>query len=156
MSRINYSLSLKAENTARAMGYELHISPRHAVEICNELRKRPVPEAKKILEDVIGLRRSIPFKRFNKGVGHRSDAPGAGRYPRKAAREILKVIKDAEGNASYKGLSPEKMIIRHIASKRGRVIKGMMPRAMGRATAKNVETVTVEAILESTEVKKKE
>lgn len=156
MSRINYSVSIGTENTARAMGYELHISPKHAVEVCSELRKRPVPEAKKILEDVIDLRRSIPFKKFNGGVGHRSDAPGAGRYPRKAAREILTVLKDAEGNASYKGLSPEKMIIRHIAAKRGRVIKGTMPRAYGRATAKNVETVTVEVILESTEVKKKE
>ena len=148
MGRINYSISSDPERTARAMGYELHVSPRHAVEICSEIKGKPVLGAKKLLEDVIELRRSIPFRRFKKKVGHRSEVSGAGRYPRKAASEMLRVIKDAEGNASYKGLNPEKMFIKHIAAKKGRTIEGIMPRAFGRASAKNTETVSVELIIE--------
>jgi large subunit ribosomal protein L22 len=65
----------------------------------------------------------------------------------KASKEILKLLKHAEANAEYKGLEPENMSIVHATSKRGRVIQGVMPRAMGRATPWNIETVTVEIVL---------
>jgi ribosomal protein L22 len=40
------------------------------------------------------------------------------------------------------------MKITHIAAYQGRIIKGMMPRAHGRATDKNETTTDVEMILE--------
>ena len=72
---------------------------------------------------------------------------GAGRYPVKASAEILKLIKHAVANAEYKGLDSENMEIIHADSKRGKVTQGIMPRAMGRATAWNIETVTIEVVL---------
>jgi large subunit ribosomal protein L22 len=146
MSRIDFSIKSDPDTTARALGYELHISPKHAREICRTLRKKRVAEAKKILEDVIERKRAIEFRRFKKKVAHRPDG-GPGRYPVKAAGEILKIIKDVEGNARYKGLDPDGMRIIHIATKKGRPIKGMIPRAYGRATPKDVETVSVEVII---------
>lgn len=150
MGRVDFTLQLSDETrAAKAMGYELHISPKHAVEICTELRGRKLEDAKRILEQVIKLERPIPMRRFKKKVAHRSEIGGPGRYPEKAAREILKILKDAEANAKYKGLDPSNMVIVHMCAKKGRTIKGYMPRAYGRASPKNVDTVTVEVILEA-------
>jgi large subunit ribosomal protein L22 len=135
------------------MGMELHISPKHAREICRTLRGMRAEKAHAYLEDVIALKRSVPFKRYARNVAHRHDLVGwdAGRYPEKAAKAVLVVLKNALANAEYKGLESEKLRIYHAGTKKGRTIQGWMPRAMGRATPKNTETVSVEMIL--TEVK---
>ncbi|HDM35920.1 MAG TPA: 50S ribosomal protein L22 [Candidatus Syntrophoarchaeum butanivorans] len=153
MGRLGYAMKVNEadeERTSKAMRSEMHISPKHAFEICREIRGKMVKDAKAYLEDVIRMKRSVPFKRHKRKVGHRSDLVGwyAGRYPVKAASEILKLVRDAESNAVYKDLEPERMRIKHIATKKGRTIRGFIPRAMGRATPKNTETVTVEIILE--------
>ncbi|MBI4363052.1 MAG: 50S ribosomal protein L22 [Euryarchaeota archaeon] len=153
MGRIGFTMEADPERTSRAMGYELHISPKHAREISVELRERGLTEAKRILEEVAEQRRAIPMRRFKRDVGHRPGGVGPGRYPVHAAREILRVLRDAEGNATYKGLNPESMIISHIAAKRGRILHGFTPRAHGGFSAKNVETVSVEIILEEREEK---
>jgi large subunit ribosomal protein L22 len=71
----------------------------------------------------------------------------AGRYPVNASKEFLKILKNAESNAEYKGLEPANMYIFHAAIQRGRVIHGFMPRARGRASPKDTETVNIEMIL---------
>jgi len=101
------------------------------------------------LEDVIALKKAVPFKRYRRNVAHKHGLVGwdAGRYPEKAARAILEVLKNASGNAEYKGMEPDKMRIYHAGTLRGRLIRGWMPRAMGRATPKNTETVSIEMVL---------
>jgi len=152
LGRLNYSLT-PAGRSSRAMGMELHISPKHAREICRTLKGMRASLARTYLEDVIALKRSIPFKRYRRNVAHRHDLVGwdAGRYPEKAARAVLVVLDNALANAEYKGMESEKMRIYHAGTKKGRTIQGWMPRAMGRATPKNTETVSVEMVL--TEVK---
>jgi len=149
LASVKYSKEMDPEVTSKAMLYEAHISPKHAREICNYIKGKNVTKAKMYLEDVIALKTAVPFKRFNRDVGHKKGKIGPGRYPQKVASEILKLIESAESNAEYKGLEPERMRIAHIMTQRGRVIEGMMPRAFGRASPKNTETTTVEIILES-------
>jgi len=151
MARIKYSYQPADETkAAKAMGYEMPISFKHAVEICRELRGKKIEEAKRILEDVIALRRPIPFKKYKKKVAHKSGLHKwyAGRYPQKAARYILKVLKNLEANAEYKGLDIDKLVIVHAQAKKGRVIKRYMPRAFGRATPKFQQLTTVEFVAE--------
>ena len=152
MGRLNYSLT-PAGRSSRAMGMELHISPKHAREICRALRGMRANLARAYLEDVIALRRPVPFRRYNKNVAHKRGLVGwdAGRYPEKAAREVLKVLDNAIANGEYKGMEPDKLRIYHAGTLTGRTIQGWMPRAMGRATPKNTQTVSVEMVL--TEVK---
>ena len=152
MGRLNYSLT-PAVRSSRAMGMELHISPKHAREICRTLRGMRANLARAYLEDVIALKRAIPFKRYRRNVAHRHGLVGwdAGRFPEKAAKAVLIVLDNALANAEYKGMESEKMRIFHAGTKKGRTIRGWMPRAMGRATPKNTETVSVEMVL--TEVK---
>ncbi|HEB37067.1 MAG TPA: 50S ribosomal protein L22 [Thermoplasmatales archaeon] len=138
------------EKTARAYGYELHCSPKDSINIAHALRGMRLIDAKKYLEDVIALKRAVPFRTHKKKVSHRKGM-GPGRYPRKAAKYILDVLKNAENNAEYKGLSPEDMVITHIAAYKGREIEGIMPRAYGRATQKNEQTTNIEVVIEEVE-----
>ncbi|HEY3272865.1 MAG TPA: 50S ribosomal protein L22 [Methanocella sp.] len=149
MSKVEYAAQYDPATTAKAMAYEINVSPKHCVEILRQLRGMKVVRAKTYLEHVIEKTESVPFKRFARNVGHKRHQSGwaSGRYPVKASKEILKLIKHAEANAEYKGLEPENMTIIHATSKKGRVIQGVMPRAMGRATPWNIELVTVEIVL---------
>ena len=136
--------------TARAMAKSLKISPKHCVEICNAIRGMDVSKAKAYLEDVIDMKQSVPFKRHNKKVGHRKGQKGwpSGRYPVKAAAEVLKVLVNAEANAEYKGMDTEKLVIEHISSHRGVVIRGAIPRAFGRVTPFNTPTTHIQIVVQ--------
>ncbi len=149
MSKVGYTAEFDPATTAKAMAYEINVSPKSCQEICRHIRHMKVSVAKAFLQDVIDMKKSVPFKQHARNVGHKRHQSGwpSGRYPVKASAEILKLIKHAEANAEYKGLEPENMYLIHTTSKKGRVIEGIMPRAMGRATAWNIELVTVEVVL---------
>ncbi len=147
MARINYSVESDKDSTARAMGSELHISPKKSRELGRAIKGMRTKAARKYLEEVTVLKQAVPFRRHCDSLGHKKGSMAAGRYPVKVAQDFLKILKNAESNAEYKGLDAENMYISHISAKRGRVIHGMRPRARGRATPKNTETVYVEMIL---------
>lgn len=135
--------------TARAMGKTLKISPKHSIEICGAIRGMNVEKAKNYLSEVIEMKKVVPFKRHNKKVGHRKGLEGwpSGRYPVKAAEQILKILENAEANAEYKGLDTENLKIVHISSHKGFVIKGRIPRAFGRVNPFNTPTTHVQIVL---------
>jgi large subunit ribosomal protein L22 len=147
MARTNYSKELDPETSAKAMGSELHISPKTSRELSREIKGMKASAAKQYLENVIQFKQAVPMKSHNDSCGHRKGPMAEGRFPVKVAQEFLKVIQNAENNAEYKGLEPENMKIAHISAKKGRVIQGMRPRARGRATPENTETVNLEMIL---------
>ncbi len=151
MARIKYAYQPADETrAAKAMGYEMPISFKHAVEICRELRGKKISEAKKFLEDVIAMRRPVPFRKYKKKVAHKRGLKKwyAGRYPQKAAKYILKVLRNLEANAEYKGLELDKLVIVHAQAQKGRIIKRYMPRAFGRATPRFQQLTTVEFVAE--------
>ncbi len=147
MARIKYTEEADPETSSKTMGSELHISPKKSRELCRAIKGMRSTAARNYLRDVISFKRAVPFRKHNDSLGHKKGPMAAGRYPVKAAEEFLKLLENAENNAEYKGLDPGHMYIAHIAAKRGRVIHGMRPRARGRATPKNTETVNVEMIL---------
>ncbi|KZX10864.1 50S ribosomal protein L22 [Methanobrevibacter oralis] len=145
-----YNKDVDEAKTARAMASSLKISPKHSVEICSAIRGMDVEKAKNYLNDVIAMKKSVPFKRHNKKVGHRKGQEGwpSGRYPVKAAEQILRVLENAEANAEYKGMDTERLFIEHISSHRGLVIKGYIPRAFGRTTPFNTSTTHIQIVLQ--------
>jgi len=151
MAKIGYSATgLDEETTARALGREMPVSPKKAVELCRALRGKSVEAAKAYLERVIALEQPVPMKRYKTMVAHKRGT-GPGRYPVLVARHFLKVLQSAEENAGYKGLDVDGMRIRVLAAHKGPTTKGMMPRAQGRSTPWNQETVTLEVVLEEVE-----
>jgi large subunit ribosomal protein L22 len=105
MAIINYSVNGDPETTSKAMGSELHISPKKSREVCCKIKGMKASEARKFLEDVIAMKQAVPFKRHHEGTGHRKGPMAAGRYPISASKEILKVLKNAGSNAGTKVLN---------------------------------------------------
>ena len=134
-----YTATADPDTTAKALGKEMPVSPKFAREVACMIRGMKVETAQKALEEVIAKTRPVPLRRYNKRVSHKPGV-GPGRYPVKAAKAILGVLNSAASNAEYK-----------ISVSRGRVIPGHMPRAHGRATEWNQDTVNVEVIIQEVE-----
>jgi len=112
--RYNYSTKrYNKENMAKVVGISLPISTKFCVEICNFIRYKTTGEAKKILQDVIEGKKAIPFKIFKRDLSHKKKI-GAGRYPKKAATDIVKLLESAEANAQFKGINTSNLRIAHI------------------------------------------
>ncbi|MFQ5887631.1 MAG: 50S ribosomal protein L22 [Candidatus Hydrothermarchaeales archaeon] len=151
MADLGYSYKPKNEaRSAKAIGKELRISPKNSLEICNTIKGMKVDVAEEYLEDVVEMKRAVPFRKFKKGIAHRRGLKKwyTGTWPTKAASQILEVLKGAEANADYKGLDTDRLYIKHIATKRGRIIKGFRTRAFGRSSPSNTPTSHIEIVLE--------
>ena len=133
-------------NVARARGIELPISPKKTYEVLNAIRGLSVDRARTLLEDVVALKRAVPFRRYNQETAHKRGI-GPGRYPKKVAKSVLEVLRNAEQNAEYDGLDAERLFVKVAASGRGRIRKASMPRAHGHADPWNEQTTNVEIVL---------
>jgi len=124
------------EKAAIASGRDLRISPKAAREICLAIRKMRLQRVKSFLEEVAEGKKAVPFKRHKKEVAHRRGLQGwyAGRYPKRASLEILRVVKALEANAEEKGLDVERLKIVHAATQRAGKIRKYIPRAFGRSS----------------------
>jgi len=118
MAQHNYAYQKSEENTVKAVGRNLSVSPKQGTEICKYVRGRPLNQAKMLLQQSIDMHRPVPFTRFVNGLGHK---PGmsAGRYHPKACQLILNVIKSAEANAKNKGYNASDLKVVHIAMQIG-------------------------------------
>jgi large subunit ribosomal protein L22 len=150
MARTDYSLKVKGDTIAKAKANELNMSPKHSIEIATFIRHQRVNDAIAYLNEVIKLKKAIPFRRFNRNVAHKRGLPGnwdAGRYPVKASKEYIRILESVKKNAEYLGLDAESLEIIHASANRGRAQKAFFPRAMGRATPKVRESVNVEIMV---------
>ena len=105
--------------TARAYGRALSISTKHSVEICRNINGKALEKAKKYLSEVIEKKRAVKMMRYNRDLAHKKSI-GPGRYPVKAAKEILKVLENAESNAQVKGMGNDLVIVHISANKASR------------------------------------
>ena len=149
MPKFGYSTKVDDKVSAKALGREVRVSPRHTGEVCRAIKGMNVEKAKNYLEEVISKKRPVPYIRYNKKVPHRKGLQGhdAGRYPVKAAKVVLEVLKNAEANANYKGMDIGKLKIYHASAQRGLVIPGFIPRAFGRASPSNTPTTNIEIVV---------
>ena len=136
-------------DTAKAVGKDLSISTKNAIEICSFIRGKSLQKAKEILQKVIEKKQAIPFKRFTEGAGHKKGMSG-GKFPIKACMEILKIVELAEANASYKGLNTDDLILKHIKAD-----KASTPIKYGRHRGRLMKRTHVEIIVEEMEKKVK-
>ncbi len=147
---IDYSVDADPDRTARAMLRNRQMSHKHSIEVARELKGKTVAEAIEYLEAVMDGEVAVPFRRFNSGTGHRANLQGwdAGRYPSKASEAFLELLDNAINNADNQGFDGEAMVIAHCAAHKVGEVRGIKPRAMGRATEWNTPQVDVELIIE--------
>lgn len=137
MPKWGYSITnIDPYTMVKASGREVSVSHKAAREVCKTIKGMKLEMAKEFLQQVILKRRSVPFRRHKKKVGHRRDLQGfyAGRYPVKAAREILKVLENAESNAEFMGLDTENLYVIHASAYPGIKRRKFIPRAFGRSS----------------------
>jgi len=147
---MGYSMDSDPEKTSKAIGKEIGVSPKHCREVCKMLKGMKVEDAKNYLKEVVDLKTPVPYTRFKLYLNPKPKV-GPGRFPKNAAKAILKVLESAQSNAEYKGLEADNMRVKIAAAHRGRIEKSFMPRAQGRSTPWNEQTTNIEIILEEVE-----
>ena len=144
-------VNLDRDHIAIASGRDMRCSPKKTREVTNAIKGMRLADAKKFLEDVILMKRAVPFMRHKKKVGHRGGLDqfkwGIGRFPEKSAKLVYDVLLNAESNAEFKTLDIEKVKILHAATLRGRRMKRYIERAHGRSTPYFKTLTHVEIIL---------
>ncbi len=90
---------------AIALGRSLPVSKRQCMYICSFIKNKKIDQAISDLEQVIKFKKVIPFKGE---IPHRKGSIMSGRYPIKASKLIIKVLKSLKGNALVNGLDLEK------------------------------------------------
>ena len=77
MSSVKYSKEFDPATTAKAMAYEINVSPKHCVEIFNYIRHMKVSTATTILENVIAKKQSYPSRGMHATSATRGCRPPA-------------------------------------------------------------------------------
>lgn len=151
MTKLGYTTEYKIETMARAYGRDLPLAWKKSVELARALRGKTVDGARDYLERVIALKQPVPMKKYKRWVAHKAGT-GPARYPVKAAKAFLKILESAVANAEFTGKDdPDAMVLRVINAHKGATSKGYRPRAYGRSSPWNQDTVNLEIILEEVE-----
>jgi len=120
----------KERKEAVARGKDLPISTKQSIAICRFIRGKMLNKAIEELEKVEKKKKAIAMKGefpHRKGI---SKSGGGGRYPIKAAKVFIKLLKSLSANAAVKGLDTGRIEIYAKADKAGR------PRKPGRKLRK--------------------
>ena len=154
MREWNYSLKLTDESKiAKAVARDASVSSKKTVNLARVLVGMRTDKAESFLESVVNREQFVPQWRYHgktphhKGVSDKWRVPQA-KYPVKAARIILKLLKNAEVNAENKDLDTDNLWIIHIGVHKSSTLKRVMPRAYGRSTPKYRRLSNIEIIIE--------
>ena len=103
--------SKKAEKPARdvvyARGKDLSMSTKHAIAICRFMKNKKIDYMIKYLEDVSELKKAVPMKGE---IPHRPGL-GEGRYPIKAAKMFIVLLKNLKANANSANMDVSKIVL---------------------------------------------
>jgi len=144
---------MSSQKIAKASGKNLPISFKDSVNVCSAIRKMSAEKALKYLEDVIKMKRPIPYKRYRRDMAHRKGRVGPGRFPRKECKYIKDVLENAIANAKSKGMESSKLFISKIIANKA-VSKEKMKRGFPKGTNIYVELIEREVEGEKKEVGK--
>lgn len=145
----NYSYKeYNNDGMARAVALALPVSTKQSIEICSFIRNTPLDKAKEELKKIIEEKRALPLRRFTGGAGHQKKI-GPGSYPKKASKEIVKLLETVEANAQFKGLSTANLIIKHISANRA-----SKSWHYGRIRGRQMKRTNVEVVVEERKQKK--
>ena len=138
----------------KTVGKDLPISLKHSVALCKLIKNKTLAEVERLLRDVVKKKLAVPMKGelpYHK-IGSTSRPS---RYPVKAARYFLKLLKNIDGEVKYKGLSNEDVIIKKaIANKASRAYRATRI-AFGRKRFKRTHLL-IEAEVKEVKEEKKE
>lgn len=151
MAEYKYAFqNFNKELMARAVGRDLRVSSKQAIEICNYLRHRKLQQAKNILQRVLEQKQAIPFRKYTNGLGHRRGKMASGRYPMKASEAFLKLLESVEANAQTKGLNTGELEIIHFCTHRA-----TKPMHQGRHGGREMKSSHIEVVVKESKSEKR-
>jgi len=107
------------ENCAGARLEGVDASYKDLCQVCGRIRSKDAAWAMDFLDKASRAEIPVLYKRHNKKLGHRRELGGKkGRYPKKAAGIVFKVLKSALSNAMVKGFGEEYDIVTATANKK--------------------------------------
>ena len=107
------------------------VSTKVAVAICKFINKKTIENAIKDLEDVSKLKKAVPMKGE---IPHRKGRIMSGRFPIKAAKEFIVLLKSLQGNAIQHDV--EEPIINEAIANKGMGVYGRAGRMKKRSNVK--------------------
>ncbi|MDD2655333.1 MAG: uL22 family ribosomal protein [Candidatus ainarchaeum sp.] len=139
----------KEGDFARSRVEGVDASVKDLVEVCGNIRYKPVGDALALLEAASEGAFPILYRGNNRHLGHRRELGGRkGRYPKKSAKIVLKALKSAIANAQSKGLSEELIVMHACANKKAEF--GRLS-SKGRRNYSGLITARVEIVLKEKE-----
>jgi large subunit ribosomal protein L22 len=134
---LKYSVTA-GDKTVKSMGRDLNVSFKNMIMVAEYIRGKMLEKAIADLEQVIQLKKTIPFKRFRAGIGHRKgNTFKTAKYPQKASKYALEILKNMRANAEFKGFDPSKIKIIHSQANHG--VSRLRRKPKGRYTTWEVE-----------------
>ena len=152
--------STDPENSAKsskAKGSHLRVHFKAMREVSHTIKGMGLAKAKSFLEDVLQYKQAVPFTKYTGGIGRhaqgklRKAAGDKCKWPQKATKIILDLVKNAEANAEVKGLDLDNLVITHIQTNRAPKQRRRTYRAHGRINAYMSNPTHVELILSEKE-----
>lgn len=148
MPEFGYSMQLPEKDAAkfaRAQAHGVDASYKDLGAVCANIRGKTAEKAEELLGKASKGEFPIHFARHAKKMGHRGEIGGKrGRYPKKSAKLVLKVLKNAVANANTKGLLGELKVVHATANKQD-IYPRIAPR--GRWRRNNYVTARIEIVL---------
>ena len=106
------------EKSVRTSGKDLKVHFKNTRETAAAIKGMNFIRAKKFLENVCLKKEIVPFIRYRYGAGRKAQVKNQkvsnGRWPKKSAEYLLRLLKNAESNAKCKGLDLSALYIKNI------------------------------------------
>ncbi len=152
-----YSFNMKRDGLVFASMKDINASFKDLGAVCDSIRYKSARSALATLESTASGKAPISYSRNNAHMGSRHELGGRkGRYPKKCAAIVRKVLVNAMANAESKGDDPESMYVVHVSANKTLILERTAPKgalwlghSMGRRSARraDVEFARVELAL---------
>lgn len=151
MVHYKYGYQKSEGEVAKARLYNVDASYKDLCAICDNIRGMDSVVALGYLEKVIKKEIPVEYRKWNKKLGHRRELGGKkGRYPVKAAKYVLQVLKNAVANGHNKGLSGMQIV--HASANKQAIYPRLQSK--GRQMRSDYITSHIEIVLKPVEKEK--
>lgn len=141
-------------NTVKASIQNARVSFKKTRETCSTLRGKTVDSCIEYLNNVIGKKACVPFRRYHYGVHATPQARAfdskfpctKGRWPIKSCEEVIKLLNNIKANAIHKNMDTSDLVIKMISVNKAPIIHGRCFRAHGRVNAFNKSPCHIQVV----------
>jgi large subunit ribosomal protein L22 len=114
----SYSFNQDRQDVVLAKRTDVNASFKDLSAVCDAIRYKSAQDAMRILDSVIKLEMPVQYRRNNKHMGARHELGGSkGRWPRKCAVIVKKLLKNALAAAKSKGITSDMYVVHSSANK---------------------------------------